>query len=120
MNSHRTLIRTIKFSYGFIFASLLASITLFQVIDAKAQPESAGIISTSPVVVTSPDGTLSGAIFVNGSSGLSYQVTWNGHPVGGPGHIGLRFVSTNQLTPLEIGFRPVFGDISRDQIDEQY
>ena len=113
----------IKLSRAFIFTSLLASTTSLQVVEAKAQSKSTRIISPSlapDVVVTSPDGTLSGTIFADNSSGLSYQVSWNGHPVGGPGHIGLRLESPNQTTPHEIGLHPTFGDISRDQIDEQY
>jgi alpha-glucosidase len=113
----------IKLSCAFIFTSLLASTTSLQVVEAKAQSKSARIISPSlapDVVVTSPDGTLSGTIFADNSSGLSYQVSWNGHPVGGPGHIGLRLESANQTTPHEIGLHPTLGDISRDQIDEQY
>jgi len=113
----------IKLSRAFIFTSLLASTTSLQVVEAKAQSKSTRIISPSlapDVVVTSPDGTLSGTIFADNSSGLSYQVSWNGHPVGGPGHIGLRLESPNQTTPHEIGLHPTLGDISRDQIDEQY
>src|SRR3984957_550453 len=113
----------IKLSCAFIFTSLLASTTSLQVVEAKAQSKSARIISPSlapDVVVTSPDGTLSGTIFADNSSGLSYQVSWNGHPVGGPGHIGLRLESANQSTSYEIGLRPVFGAISRDHIDEHY
>ena len=113
----------IKLSCAFIFTSLLASTTSLQVVEAKAQSKSTRIISPSlapDVVVTSPDGTLSGTIFADNSSGLSYQVSWNGHPVGGPGHIGLRLESPNQTTPHEIGLHPTLGDISRDQIDEQY
>jgi alpha-glucosidase len=113
----------IKRSRAFIFTSLLASTTSLQVVEAKAQSKSTRIISPSlapDVVVTSPDGTLSGAIFADNLSGLSYQVSWNGHPVGGPGHIGLRLEGANQITPHEIGLRPVFGEISKDQIDEQY
>jgi alpha-glucosidase len=113
----------IKLSRAFIFTSLLASTTSLQVVEAKAQSKCTRIISPSlapDVVVTSPDGTLSGTIFADNSSGLSYQVSWNGHSVGGPGHIGLRLESANQTTPHEIGLHPTLGDISRDQIDEQY
>jgi alpha-glucosidase len=113
----------IKLSRVFIFTSLLASTTSLQVVEAKAQSKSTRVISpslASNVVVTSPDGTLSGTIFADNSSGLSYQVSWNGHSVGGPGHIGLRLESANQTTPHEIGLHPTLGDISRDQIDEQY
>src|ERR1700734_2948821 len=113
----------IKLSRAFIFTSLLASTTSLQVVEAKAQSKSTRITSPSPtpdVVVTSPDGTLSGTIFADNSSGLSYQVSWNGHPVGGPGHIGLKLESTNQTTTPKIGLNPALGDISRDQIDEQY
>jgi alpha-glucosidase len=113
----------IKLSRAFIFTSFLASTASLQAVEAKAQPKSSSVIPpslTTNVVVTSPDGTLSGAIFADNSSGLSYQVSWNGHPVGGPGHIGLRLESANQITPHQIGLRPNFGDISRDQIDEQY
>jgi alpha-glucosidase len=113
----------IKLSRAFIFTSLLASTTSLQVVEAKAQSKCTRIISPSlapDVVVTSPDGTLSGTIFADNSSGLSYQVSWNGHSVGGPGHIGLRLENANQTTPHEIGLHPTLGDISRDQIDEQY
>jgi alpha-glucosidase len=112
-----------KLSCAFIFTSFLASTASLQAVEAKPQPKATRIISpslASNVVVTSPDGTLSGAIFADNSSGLSYQVSWNGHPVGGVGHIGLRLESVNQTTPHEIGLRPILGDISREQIDEQY
>ncbi len=102
-------------SRPFVFASFLALTATFQAVEAKAQSSSA-----PDVVVTSPNGLLSAAIFVDKSSGLSYQVLWDGHPVGGAGHIGLRLESTNQSTSYEIGLRPIFGAISRDHIDEHY
>ena len=103
----------------FVLTSFLASTATLQVVEAKAQSKSTRSLAPD-VVVTSPDGTLSGTIFADNSSGLSYQVSWNGHPVGGRGHIGLRLESANQITPYEIGLRPIFGTISRDHIDEQY
>jgi alpha-glucosidase len=112
-----------KLSRAFVFSSFLASAATFQVVDAKGQPKSTRTISPSLApyaVVTSPDRTLSAVIFADNVSGLSYQVSWDGHPVGGPGHIGLRLESANQITPHEIGARPIFAAISRDHIDEQY
>jgi hypothetical protein len=112
-----------KLSHAFVFTSFLASTATLQVVEAKGQSKSTRIISPSlapNVVVTSPDGALSAAIFADKSSGLSYQISWDGHPVGGPGHIGLRLESANQSTSYEIGLRPVVGAISRDHIDEHY
>jgi alpha-glucosidase len=110
-----------KHARTFVFALFLASTATLQVVEAKAQ--STRKISpsfASNTVVTSPDGTLSAAIFADNSFGLSYQVSWDGHLVGGPGHIGLRLESANQTTPHEIGLHPIFDAISRDHIDEQY
>jgi alpha-glucosidase len=110
-----------KLSRAFVFTSFLASTATLQVVEAKAQfTREISPSFTSNTVVTSPDGTLSAAIFADNSFGLSYQVSWDGHLVGGPGHIGLRLESANQTTPHEIGVRPIFVAISRDHIDEQY
>jgi alpha-glucosidase len=103
----------------FVLTSFLASTATLQLVEAKAQSKSTRCLAPH-VVVSSPDGALSGAIFADNSLGLSYQVSWNGHPVGGPGHIGLRLKGANQVTPYEIGLRPIFGAISRDHIDERY
>jgi alpha-glucosidase len=103
----------------FVLTSFLASTATLQVVEAKAQSKSTRSLAPD-VVVTSPDGALSGVIFADNSLGLSYQVSWNGHPVGGPGHIGLRLEGAKHTTPYEMGLRPIFGAISRDHIDEQY
>jgi alpha-glucosidase len=84
---------------------------------AKAHPKQD---SPSTLLVTSPDGTLSGRVFIDSSSGLSYQVSFNGHPVGGPGHIGLRLQSLKDNSIREIGSHATFGSASSGRIDEQY
>src|SRR3984885_16389053 len=112
-----------KLFRAFVFTSFLALTATLQVVEAKAQLKSIRVISpsfASNVVVTSPDGRLSCAIFADSSSGLSYQISWNGRPVGGPGHIGLRLGGASQISPYEIGSLPIFGAISRGHIDEQY
>jgi alpha-glucosidase len=109
-----------KLYRALVFTSFLASTATLQVAETKAQTMSRSRSLAVNAVVTSPAGTLSGTIFADSSSGLSYQVSRDGHPVGGPGHIGLRVESANQTTPHEIGLRPIFDAISRDHIDEQY
>jgi alpha-glucosidase len=72
------------------------------------------------MLVTSPDGTLSGELLIDRSFGLSYQVIWNGHPEGGPGHIGLKLQDAEGTSNYEIGRHPTFETATRSTISEQY